>query len=920
MPKLDQKPQLVKPEGSLKLWLEENNLFDDLKEWLEPFYEADNEAWQPNDSDKRMAWKIYTELRSRVTTQHLRYRDGQDEAALTSVYSLFQTVRDAADKEGPNCQVTAHIAFRMLNANVRIFTAKWHLRNLSGKLVNNDHRNEFRRELKALTAKLKLYEACFARIVGQEIKPESPADNGFTLAPLEATAAFLNQGNSKVVWKYEKDKITASREQRIGSKPVIYNNLCGLAISGGGIRSATFALGVSQKFAAMGLFKHFDYISSVSGGAYLSSLIVSRLNYKASLKQHAPFDYDPFNLTEHEERKSEYSEPAECSKPTNTSSGLNAVVSHLRDNGRYLLKKPMQAIALWVFGLCVNALLIVSVSLILAAAAHLLNSLISDVPGMASVVGWLDKPFLILGILAAGALCVIGFIVLWIPDTSGIKKKLESVSAWLFGGAVFFGVAYVLLIWGDADISECISRNDCRFNWTGVLSKLPFIVGIAIPIVAGGYMLGSSRAPAKAALLLASALAILFLFYCLTIVALYPNVEQFPGYAALIGIAIAFWLSQLDLNRASFGNYYSKGLLETYLQTEAGQSEDSVLAASKKTEPYQDATPYHLIGAAVNLPSSKHQRLNERNADLFLLSSGFCGSSTLGYRLTAEAPYAKINKSTAMLISGAAASPLSGRHTAFGMTPWFTLLNIRLGFWAGNPLSKASSKKPTPFLLWREFLGIADENSSHINLSDGGHIENLGVYELLKRRCRTIICIDGEADPKMEFDGLLRLIQLAKVDMDINIDIELDDLMPIENLFSFSHFALAKITYPTGLSEDHDEAGAEHADALPNNTGYLLYIKSSMTGNEAPHILDYQRKNSDFPHQPTSDQFFSEAQFESYRALGEHIAEDLFDDFNFEEALMGEEAKTRTRVRQRINEPDGMQWVFEHLVRKFASG
>ena len=110
----------------------------------------------------------------------------------------------------------------------------------------------------------------------------------------------------------------------------------------------------------------------------------------------------------------------------------------------------------------------------------------------------------------------------------------------------------------------------------------------------------------------------------------------------------------------------------------------------------------------------------------------------------------------------------------------------------------------------------------------------------------------------MTFPSLMNVIRYAQIDFGINIQMDLSDLKRNKAGFTKAHFVLGNINY--GDSQ----------------TGYLLYIKSSLTGNERDYILDYQKYNTSFPHESTADQFFSEAQFEAYRALGEHIGEDLF--------------------------------------------
>ena len=173
-----------------------------------------------------------------------------------------------------------------------------------------------------------------------------------------------------------------------------------------------------------------------------------------------------------------------------------------------------------------------------------------------------------------------------------------------------------------------------------------------------------------------------------------------------------------------------------------------------------------------------------------------------------------------------------------------------------------------PAVLLREARSKLDETHDWVNLSDGGHIENLAAIELLRRRCKYIIIGDGEADPKLQFAGLARLMRYASIDLGIRIDIELDPLRlraateeHDAGHVSAAHWAVGTITYPP-----HDGASA-------TEIGYLLYFKSSFTGDESEVIREYRHRFPDFPHESTADQAFDEDQFEAYRALGQHIAE-----------------------------------------------
>jgi hypothetical protein len=165
--------------------------------------------------------------------------------------------------------------------------------------------------------------------------------------------------------------------------------------------------------------------------------------------------------------------------------------------------------------------------------------------------------------------------------------------------------------------------------------------------------------------------------------------------------------------------------------------------------------------------------------------------------------------------------------------------------------------RPEAFL--REMGSRLDETHKWVNLSDGGHIENLATIELLRRRCMFIITGDGGADPDMHFDNLATLMRYARIDMGIDIEIDLEKLRltdPEGDRLSEAHFAIGRIQYP-----------------YDTKCGYLLYLKSSFTGDEDEVIVEYRSRNPLFPHESTADQFFDEGQFEAYRALGQHIGE-----------------------------------------------
>jgi hypothetical protein len=278
--------------------------------------------------------------------------------------------------------------------------------------------------------------------------------------------------------------------------------------------------------------------------------------------------------------------------------------------------------------------------------------------------------------------------------------------------------------------------------------------------------------------------------------------------------------------------------------------------------------PYHLINTTVNLPSSNNSALRDRKADFFLFSKFWCGSPVVGYYKTTEW---KMNASdpdlaTAMAVSGAAASTHMGLGSKPTLVALLTLLNVRLGFWIPRPRYNHFPQVPGFTCLMREMTGIdMSEKKPWLNLSDGGHIENMATYELLRRRCKYIICVDGEADPSFTFLGLMTLVRHAALDFGIRIEPHLDTIRPDpKTRLSQSHATLCRIHYP------------QVSEQKPAAIGLLLYLKLSVTGNESELIRRYRTICPDFPHQSTLDQFFGEEQFEAYRQLGVHVAEGMF--------------------------------------------
>jgi hypothetical protein len=225
-----------------------------------------------------------------------------------------------------------------------------------------------------------------------------------------------------------------------------------------------------------------------------------------------------------------------------------------------------------------------------------------------------------------------------------------------------------------------------------------------------------------------------------------------------------------------------------------------------------------------------------------------------------------------MATSGAAVNPNQGYHSSAATAFFLTVFNVQMGRWIGNPRKKDWRKSdPTTGLgyLINNLIGKASTRDLYIALSDGGHFDNMGLYEMVRRKCHYIVLCDAEQDDSFTCEGFANAIRRCRIDFGAEIDI---DITPIverkENRFSAEHYAVGTIRY----------AGDKGKDPW----GRILYIKSSITDNMPVDVREYAVKNETFPHQTTADQFFDEEQFESYRKLGLHIANIAFGKFDAE--------------------------------------
>lgn len=427
-------------------------------------------------------------------------------------------------------------------------------------------------------------------------------------------------------------------------------------------------------------------------------------------------------------------------------------------------------------------------------------------------------------------------------------------------------------------------------------------------------------------------------YYALNIKKL--NSIEFPGvfWCGYFSLILTMILARLiNANLFSLHSYYKNRLTNAYLAASNQEINNKKLrdidigVHPSDAIPLQELaniSPYLLINTTLNLVGKESNLAwQDRKAASFVMSPLYCGYAIESmkdghkeyFQPTGALKDDPIKLNLAMTISGAAGSPMGGFHTKPGVSMLLALAGVRLGWWFSNPRRQHTGQEescawrktfdalqakfdtklggPDTSLLTtfpKELFGKADEEGNVVYLSDGGHFENLGIYELVRRRCALIVASDASADPNFLFDDLARAIHNVRTDFGVEIEIDTSSLRPQPNAdeckakaqfsperecqfsseksngpnyqFSPDNFVVGTIKYSTSPIEEIREA----------KDGVLIYIKSSLplsAKKEAADILYYASTHEEFPHEPTSDQWFSEEQFEAYRKLGSLIGE-----------------------------------------------
>jgi hypothetical protein len=339
----------------------------------------------------------------------------------------------------------------------------------------------------------------------------------------------------------------------------------------------------------------------------------------------------------------------------------------------------------------------------------------------------------------------------------------------------------------------------------------------------------------------------------------------------------------ININRFSLHSIYRNRLIRAFLGTRSDRHPDPFIDFDSNDNPRMHELwssveagnwrPFHVINIALNVVTTKQLAWQERMAEPFTVSALHCGTACLGFRSSqVYGDKEGISLGTAMAISGAAASPNMGYNSSPFIAFLMTLFNVRLGWWLGNPGPKgaqcyahdgpAFAIKP----LLHEAFGMTTDDRNYVYLSDGGHFENLGLYEMVRRRCRFILVSDAGCDPEFRLEDLGNAVRKIGIDLGVRIRFEkLEALKPrgaaSDGGQTQNYHAIAEVDYRAA------DGGGEN--------GVILFVKPGFHGDESAGVRSYAMAHPDFPHQATIDQWFGESQFESYRALGFEILDGI---------------------------------------------
>jgi hypothetical protein len=489
------------------------------------------------------------------------------------------------------------------------------------------------------------------------------------------------------------------------------------------------------------------------------------------------------------------------------------------------------------------------------------------------------------------------------PTPALLQYRARRVFEWFFGRILFFIIA--LVVFGSLPLVSSYINYGLGGVWTA----------LGLGITLGGHVLsrirGNSRLTEITIIIGAALFAygILLVGHRLAVTFMEGEPAQRALIAAAIIVAlIAGWF--VNTNHIGLHRFYRDRLMEAFLPDAASLCRDTNAPATaanerKLVDCWSDVWskgPYQIINANVVLTNSAERKYRLRGGDNFMLTPKFVGSSATGWYPTARTAIGDLTLASAMAISGAAANP-RGAAGGHGLTRStfvalaMSLLNVRLGYWIPNPCHGVPGlllRRPNHFWpggIYAATRGGYTETSKWLEIADGGHFENLAVYELVRRRCGLIVVCDGGQDNASSYGDLVTAVQRMGQDFGATVHFDMQVKKADGNGFENSSPAQMIATptlkdYPKGAEFAEKgyfvgriDYGQRGGKGWPES-GILIYLKSTLIRDLAIGAKGYRGAHHDFPNESTGDQFFDEEQFEAYREVGYRICEQMINELD----------------------------------------
>jgi hypothetical protein len=695
--------------------------------------------------------------------------------------------------------------------------------------------------------------------------------------------------------------VHATERKRLGLEPDLRKpDGVGLSLSGGGIRSASFALGVLQVLLNEDLLKRIDYLSTVSGGGYLGSAISWWLHQMASGDGRTPRErYQAF--------REEFGSKVQGARTARDSASASAQprlersnwLAYIRQHGNYLQPPGvgLLSLAATVLRVCLHSIL-VYLSAVVGIFSLLMYECGNDV--------WRCLGF---GLAAGFGLLILVTTILYGPATWIASSVGVFSSSWLYkwrtwfrrsSGTLVAGALAGLILWSVAALDSMLKAHGKEL--------LPFAVSSSGLGAIGSiyqFWLGRAKSAQPSALtplrIIVTAALVLYglLLTAYMIAARQTGFQQLElGLITLaIAIIVGFWV---NTNYSGLARLYRDRLMEAFLPDPSSAAQNTWQRATQADQQAVDTLggrlgadggltkfdgqsscqrPLHILNCNVVLLDSEKDIYRTRGGDSFTISSLWSGGNATGWIATPELGDGDVSLATAMSISGAAANPNAApngqgvernKFVAFLMS----IFNARLGYWMANPARANRRRKNRPNFwvpgLRQGLLGRGlHERAQFLELTDGGHFDNTGVYELVRRRTQLIIVSEAGQDPDFSMDDLANVIEKVRVDFSVFIEFN-DPATDIGGLRPQTAerrgqckrgFAIGRVRYPRGrpTSPEFDD-------------GLIVYLQAVPIAAMPTDVDSYWRRNLEFPNDTTADQFFDEDNLEAYRELGYAIA------------------------------------------------